>query len=61
MNIWNALEALCGEDNPYLVVIIEKDDAAQILALRYALAEILDGITEKKIIHAKQLLGVPII
>jgi hypothetical protein len=60
MNVWNALEALCGQDNPRLVVIIEKDDAAQIMALRYALAEILDGITERKIIHAKQLLGMQI-
>jgi hypothetical protein len=60
MNVWHALETLCGERNHRMVVLVEIEDAQEIVAMRKALVGILNGATEKKLIAARKLLGMKI-
>lgn len=57
MNVWDALQQLCEEDNPRLFVMVEIEDARQIMALREALRAVVTRGTEKKLNHARELLG----
>lgn len=56
MNVWDALETLCGERNPLMFVMVEIDDAREIMAVRKALASLVSRPSKTKVKQAKQLL-----
>jgi hypothetical protein len=58
LGVWHCLERLQREDNPRLVVLLERKDAEQLLAMRAALKSlIVSGASKDKIAMAKRLLA----